>query len=370
MAKVTLTNLSKAIGATLPRFRSVNIEIADRELVVLFGRTGAGKSSIVRMIAGLEEVSSGDIAIGDRRVNDVAPDGRDVALVTANQTLYPAMTVRDNLAVALQLRKFKESEIARRIEDAVKILEISELLDRKPADLSAGQSQRVAVARALVRQPKVILFDEPLAGLDADTRSQMRTEIAKLHQRRNATIIYATSDSTEAMTLADRIAVFEKGTVEQFDTPETIYAAPVNLVVAGTLGTPPMNLIHGTLKQERDAMKFHRDWRRQHRIESPAAGCCISPRTHRQAGRPRDSAGAHRGRANAEGAGQFRHDFSRGRRDHRTSRSRDIAAPSNGRARAFLPQPWRCFAEEAGRRMRFEMILRRCISSILRPDCG
>jgi multiple sugar transport system ATP-binding protein len=256
MAKVTLTNLSKSYRSDVAAVSGVNIEIADRELVVLFGRTGAGKSSIVRMIAGLEDFSSGDIAIGDRRVNDVAPDGRDVALVTANQTLYPAMTVRDNLALALQLRKFKESEIARRIEDAAKILEISELLDRKPADLSAGQSQRVAIARALVRQPKVILFDEPLAGLDADMRAQMRTEIAKLHQRRNATIIYATSDSTEAMTLADRIAVFEKGTVEQFDTPETIYAAPVNLVVAGTLGTPPMNLIHGTLKQERDGMKF------------------------------------------------------------------------------------------------------------------
>ena len=260
MAKVTLGNISKSYrdrnGNGVAAVSAVSLEIADRELVVLFGRTGAGTSTIVRTIAGLEDASSGDIFIGDRRVNDVAPAARDVALVTAKQMLYPAMTVRDNLAIALQLRKFKESEIARRIEDAASILEIADLLGRNPADLSAGQLQRVAIARALVRQPKVMLFDEPLAGLGTEMRVQLRTEIAKLHQRRNATIIYATSDSGEAMTLGDRVAVLEKGAVQQFDTPEAIYTAPVNLLAAGSLGTPPVNLIQGTVKQDRDGIKF------------------------------------------------------------------------------------------------------------------
>jgi multiple sugar transport system ATP-binding protein len=260
MAKVTLANLSKTYrrsgGSDVAALAGVDIDVADRELLVLFGPAGAGKSSLLRMIAGLEDVSSGDVSIGDRRVNDVAPDGRDVAFVAANQALYPAMNVRENLAVALQLRKFKESEITRRIEDAAAVLGIVQLLERKPDALSAAERQRVAIGRALVRQPKVILFDEPLAGLEGEKRVEMRTELARLHQRRNATIIYATADSGEAMMLADRIAVLDKGTVQQIDTPEAIYAAPANLVAAGALGTPPMNLIHGTLKQERETVRF------------------------------------------------------------------------------------------------------------------
>jgi multiple sugar transport system ATP-binding protein len=260
MAKVSLANLSKSYrsgsGSDVAAVSGVTLEVSDRELLVLLGRTGAGKSTILRIIAGLEEVSSGDVSIGDRRVNDIAPDARDVALVTANHALYPPMTVRENLAIALKLRNFKESEITRRIDDAAGILQITDLLDRKPARLSRPESQRVAIARALVRQPKVILLDEPLAGLDTETRVQIRTEIAKLHQRRNATIVYATSETAEAMMLADRIAVLDKGAVQQLDSPERIYAAPANLIAAGSVGTPPMNLIHGTLKQERETLRF------------------------------------------------------------------------------------------------------------------
>ena len=260
MAQITLANLSKSYrsgsGSDVAAVSAVRMEIADRELLVLFGRRGAGKSSILRMIAGLEDASGGEILIAERRVNDVAPDARDVALVTANQALYPAMTVRENLSIALKLRKFKESEIVRRIEDAANILAIGDLLDRTPADISIAQRQRVAIARALVRQPKAILFDEPLAGLDTDARAQMRTEIAKLHQRRNATIIYATSHPGDAMMLADRIAVLDQGSVRQLDTPEAIYDAPASLAVARSLGMPPMNLIHGTVKQERESLRF------------------------------------------------------------------------------------------------------------------
>lgn len=260
MATVTLKNLSKSYrggsGGDVAAVANASIEVGDREFVVLLGRAASGKSSILRMIAGLEEPSSGDILIGDRRVNDVAPRDRDVALVTAGQAFYPAMSVRENMAFGLKLRKFKETEIKRRIEDAAAVLAIEPLLDAKPDALPRAQRQRVAIAQALVRQPKVLLLDEPLARLNPEARGELRTEIAKLHQRLTTTIIYATADAAEAMTLADRVAVLHDGTLQQADKPEALYRAPGNMIVAAAIGTPPMNLVHGILKQDRDGVRF------------------------------------------------------------------------------------------------------------------
>jgi multiple sugar transport system ATP-binding protein len=208
------------------------------------------------MIAGLEEISKGDIYIGDQRVNDVPPKDRDIAMVFQNYALYPHMTVYDNLAFGLKLRKYPQAEIKKRVIDAASILGIEELLDRKPKALSGGQRQRAAVGRAIVRQPKVFLFDEPLSNLDAKMRVQMRTEITKLHQRLQATIIYVTHDQIEAMTMGDRIVVMNNGLVQQIDTPLALYDQPANLFVAGFLGSPPMNFLNGTLKQERDGLTF------------------------------------------------------------------------------------------------------------------
>src|SRR5947199_6184206 len=234
----------------------VNLHIRDRECVVLVGPSGCGKSTTLRMIAGLEEISRGDIYIGDRRVNDVPPKDRDIAMVFQNYALYPHMSVYDNLAFGLKLRKYPKSEIKKRVIDAAGILGIEDLLDRRPKALSGGQRQRVAVGRAIVRQPKVFLFDEPLSNLDAKMRVQMRTEITKLHQRLQATMIYVTHDQIEAMTMGDRIVVMNNGKVQQVDTPLKLYNEPDNVFVAGFLGSPPMNFINGELKQERDAIMF------------------------------------------------------------------------------------------------------------------
>jgi multiple sugar transport system ATP-binding protein len=208
------------------------------------------------MIAGLEEISSGDIYIGDRRVNDVPPKDRDIAMVFQNYALYPHMSVADNLAFGLKLRKYPKAEIKKRVVDAASILGIESLLDRKPKALSGGQRQRVAVGRAIVRQPKVFLFDEPLSNLEAKMRVQMRTEIIKLHQRLQATMIYVTHDQIEAMTMGDRIVVMNAGVVQQYDEPLVLYNKPVNLFVAGFLGSPPMNFISGTLKEASDKIRF------------------------------------------------------------------------------------------------------------------
>ncbi|MFL6528900.1 MAG: ABC transporter ATP-binding protein [Chthoniobacterales bacterium] len=260
MAKVTVQNVYKIYpgekGGDVSAVKDVTLEIADREFVVLVGPSGCGKSTTLRMIAGLEEISRGDIFIGDRRVNDVAPKDRDIAMVFQNYALYPHMSVYDNMAFGLKLRKFPKAEIKKRVHDAAAILGIEELFDRKPKALSGGQRQRVAVGRAIVRQPKVFLFDEPLSNLDAKMRVQMRTEIAKLHQRLQATMIYVTHDQVEAMTMGDRIVVMNAGVVQQNDTPLKLYNEPVNLFVAGFLGSPPMNFINGTLKQERDSLVF------------------------------------------------------------------------------------------------------------------
>ena len=260
MAKVIVNHVYKIYpaekGTNVTAVEDVNLQIADREFVVLVGPSGCGKSTTLRMIAGLEEISRGDIYIGDRRVNDVAPKDRDIAMVFQNYALYPHMNVFDNMAFALRLRNYAKPEIKKRVNDAAGILGIEGLLDRKPKALSGGQRQRVAVGRAIVRQPKVFLFDEPLSNLDAKMRVQMRTEITKLHQRLQATMIYVTHDQIEAMTMGDRIVVMDNGKVQQTDTPLKVYNEPENLFVAGFLGSPPMNFINGELKEERDVVVF------------------------------------------------------------------------------------------------------------------
>ena len=260
MARVTVKNVCKIYpgekGRDVVAVNDVSLDIEDREFVVLVGPSGCGKSTTLRMIAGLEEISKGEIYIGDRLVNDVPPKDRDIAMVFQNYALYPHMTVYDNLAFGLKLRKYPKAEIKKRVTDAAGILGIEELLDRKPKALSGGQRQRVAVGRAIVRQPKVFLFDEPLSNLDAKMRVQMRAEITKLHQRLQATMIYVTHDQIEAMTMGDRIVVMHNGVVQQTDTPLALYNRPANLFVAGFLGSPPMNFINGSLRQEGETLAF------------------------------------------------------------------------------------------------------------------
>lgn len=261
MAKVTVSHVFKIYpgdkkGKAVTAVEDVSLEIADREFVVLVGPSGCGKSTTLRMIAGLEEISRGDIYIGDKRVNDVAPKDRDIAMVFQNYALYPHMSVYDNMAFGLKLRRYPKSEIKKRVGDAAAILGIEDLLDRKPKALSGGQRQRAAVGRAIVRQPKVFLFDEPLSNLDAKMRVQMRAEITKLHQRLQATMIYVTHDQIEAMTMGDRIVVMNHGRVQQNDTPLKLYNEPDNLFVAGFLGSPPMNFVQGELKAERGTLVF------------------------------------------------------------------------------------------------------------------
>lgn len=224
-----------------------NIDIADKEFIVLVGPSGCGKSTTLRMIAGLEEISKGELYIGDVLSNDIAPKDRDIAMVFQNYALYPHMTVFDNMAFGLKLRKTPKDEIKRRVEEAARILDISHLLDRKPKALSGGQRQRVALGRAIVRDPKVFLLDEPLSNLDAKLRAQMRTEIAKLHKRLGTTFIYVTHDQTEAMTMGDRIVVMKDGFIQQVDTPQNLYDYPVNEFVAGFMGSPQMNFIDAKL---------------------------------------------------------------------------------------------------------------------------
>ena len=260
MAKVFLKNVSKTYpqekGGEINAVKDLNLEIVDREFVVLAGPPGCGKSTVLRMIAGLEEISEGDIYIGEKRVNGVAPKDRDIAMVFQNYALYPHMSVYDNLAFGLKLRKFSKPEIKKRVIDAASILDVESLLDRKPKALSSAQLQRVAVGRAIVRQPKVYLFDEPLFNLDPKMRVQMRAEIFKLHQRLQATMIYVTHDQIEAMTMGDRIAIMNGGRVQQIDRALVLYNEPVNLFVASFLGSPPMNFISGTLKEDGDKLRF------------------------------------------------------------------------------------------------------------------
>lgn len=250
MASLSLKSIYKKYPGGVTAVSDFNLEIKDKEFIILVGPSGCGKSTTLRMIAGLEEISDGELYIGDKLVNDVAPKDRDIAMVFQNYALYPHMTVFENMAFGLKLRKTPKDEIKRRVEEAARILDISHLLDRKPKALSGGQRQRVALGRAIVRDPKVFLLDEPLSNLDAKLRAQMRTEIAKLHKRLGTTFIYVTHDQTEAMTMGDRIVVMKDGFIQQVDSPQNLYEKPCNEFVAGFMGSPQMNFIDATVSKE------------------------------------------------------------------------------------------------------------------------
>ena len=247
MASLSLRNIYKIYEGNVTAVKDFNLEIADKEFIIFVGPSGCGKSTTLRMIAGLEDISKGELYIGDKKVNDVAPKDRDIAMVFQNYALYPHMTVYDNMAFGLKLRKTPKEEIKRRVEEAARILGIEQFLERKPKALSGGQRQRVAMGRAIVRDPQVFLLDEPLSNLDAKLRAQMRTEISKLYQRLGTTFIYVTHDQTEAMTLGTRIVVMKDGIVQQVDTPQHLYDLPCNMFVAGFIGSPQMNFINATV---------------------------------------------------------------------------------------------------------------------------
>ncbi len=250
MASVSLKHIFKRYPGNVTAVSDFCLEIKDKEFIILVGPSGCGKSTTLRMIAGLEEITEGELYIGDRIVNDVAPKDRDIAMVFQNYALYPHMTVFENMAFGLKLRKTPKEEIKRRVEEAGRILDISHLLDRRPKALSGGQRQRVALGRAIVREPKVFLLDEPLSNLDAKLRAAMRTEITKLHKKLGTTFIYVTHDQVEAMTMASRIVVMKDGIIQQVDTPQNLYDKPCNIFVAGFIGTPQMNFITATLSKE------------------------------------------------------------------------------------------------------------------------
>jgi len=243
MASLSLENISKKYPNGFEAVKNFDLEIEDREFIIFVGPSGCGKSTTLRMIAGLEEISGGTLKIGDKVVNDVEPKDRDIAMVFQNYALYPHMTVYDNMAFGLKLRKIPKAQIDTMVKEAARILDLEKLLDRKPKALSGGQRQRVAMGRAIVREPKVFLMDEPLSNLDAKLRVQMRIEISKLHERLGATIVYVTHDQTEAMTLGTRIVVMKDGLVQQVDTPQNLYNHPNNLFVAGFIGSPQMNFM-------------------------------------------------------------------------------------------------------------------------------
>src|SRR6187402_2517023 len=250
MADVTLRKVVKKYDE-VEAVRGIDLDIADHEFVVLVGPSGCGKSTTLRMIAGLEDITDGDIMIGGDVVNDVPPKDRDIAMVFQNYALYPHMTVAENMSFGLRLKHYPKAEIKARVTEAARLLDITDLIDRKPKQLSGGQRQRVAMGRAIVRNPKVFLFDEPLSNLDAKLRVQMRIEITRLQRTLGVTTIYVTHDQTEAMTMADRIAVMKDGVLQQFDTPMETYHKPANLFVAGFIGSPAMNFITGSLSQGR-----------------------------------------------------------------------------------------------------------------------
>lgn len=249
MASISLRNVTKEYESGTAAVHGFNLEIADKEFIVLVGPSGCGKSTTLRMIAGLEEITSGDLIIGETKVNDIPPKDRDIAMVFQNYALYPHMTVYKNMAFGLELRKVPKNIIRQKVEEAAIILGIEDILDRKPKALSGGQQQRVALGRAMVRDPAVFLLDEPLSNLDAKLRNTMRAEISKLHKRLNATFIYVTHDQVEAMTMGDRIVVMKDGYIQQVDTPQNLYEKPCNLFVAGFIGSPQMNFLRVVIKK-------------------------------------------------------------------------------------------------------------------------
>ena len=249
MANVELKGLKKIYGKDVVAIKSADVSIRDKEFVVLVGPSGCGKSTLLRMIAGLEEISGGDLFIDETRVNDLSPKDRDIAMVFQNYALYPHMTVFDNMAFGLKLRKYSKTEIKKRVEEAAEVLGLTEYLNRRPKEMSGGQRQRVAIGRALVRQPKVFLFDEPLSNLDAKLRVQMRIEIKRLHKQLKATMVYVTHDQIEAMTMGDKIVVLKDGIVQQVDTPMNLFNNPANKFVAGFIGSPAMNFLEGKIER-------------------------------------------------------------------------------------------------------------------------
>ena len=252
MAGLSLRHIYKKYPGGVTAVSDFCLEVEDKEFIIFVGPSGCGKSTTLRMIAGLEEITEGELYIGDRLVNDVAPKDRDIAMVFQNYALYPHMSVYDNMAFGLKLRKVPKTEIKRRVEEAARILDISHLLERKPKALSGGQKQRVALGRAIVRNPQVFLLDEPLSNLDAKLRASMRTELTKLHKSVGTTFVYVTHDQVEAMTMATRIVVMKDGLIQQVDTPQNLYDLPVNKFVAGFIGTPQMNFIDALLTKEGD----------------------------------------------------------------------------------------------------------------------
>ena len=250
MASLSLQHINKTYPNGFQAVKDFNLEIEDKEFIIFVGPSGCGKSTTLRMIAGLEEISGGTLKIGDKVMNDVEPKDRDIAMVFQNYALYPHMTVYDNMAFGLKLRKVPKDQIDKAVREAARILDLEKLLDRKPKALSGGQRQRVAMGRAIVRNPKVFLMDEPLSNLDAKLRVQMRIEISKIYQRLGATIIYVTHDQTEAMTLGTRIVVMKDGVVQQVDTPQHLYEQPGNLFVAGFMGSPQMNFLDAQIAEK------------------------------------------------------------------------------------------------------------------------
>ena len=253
MATLKLKDVKKIYDGGVEAVHAFNLDVADKEFIVLVGPSGCGKSTTLRMIAGLEEISEGEFYIGDKLMNDVEPKDRDIAMVFQSYALYPHMTVYENMAFALKLRKLPKDEIDKRVREAAEILDITQYLDRKPKALSGGQRQRVAIGRAIVREPKVFLMDEPLSNLDAKLRNQMRAEIIKLRQRIDTTFIYVTHDQTEAMTLGDRIVIMRDGWIMQIGTPQEVFDHPANIFVAGFIGMPQMNFFDGELLKDGDA---------------------------------------------------------------------------------------------------------------------
>ena len=271
MAKVTLKDVSKVFPGGIQAVNNVELEVVDKEFLVLVGPSGCGKSTTLRMVAGLEEISEGEIYIGDTLVNDVPPKDRDIAMVFQNYALYPHMSVYNNMAFGLRLRKFAAEEIKKRVTEAASMLGIEDLLQRKPKELSGGQRQRVAVGRAIVRKPKVFLFDEPLSNLDAKLRVQMRAELSKLHTRLESTMIYVTHDQTEAMTMGDRIVVMKDGFVQQVASPLDLYEKPSNRFVGGFIGSPPMNFADGKVVK-RDGHMYFQEGRFEVRVVDDVVG--------------------------------------------------------------------------------------------------
>ena len=303
MANVILKNLVKRFNA-VTAVDDLSLEIHDREFAVLVGSSGCGKTTALRMIAGLEPITSGEIFIGDTLVNDMDPKDRDIAMVFQNYALYPHMNVRDNLGFGLKIRKFPKAEIDARVQEAADILGIHDLLERKPKELSGGQRQRVALGRAIVRKPKVFLFDEPLSNLDAKLRVAMRAEISKLHRRLGATIIYVTHDQVEAMTMADRIFIMHKGALQQTGMPMEVYSKPANRFVAGFIGSPAMNFIEAKLVREAGAWSIDAG---EFKVRAPEA---FNARLEPHAGRSVDlrrAPGGHDGARPGGGRGRRKH---------------------------------------------------------------